>query len=202
MIKNVIFDCGRVLIHYDTHYICSHFADNEEDIRILSEIGMSRKYWSRFDLGTLSDAEYLREVRTEIPEHLHFAAEAVLNSWTKLCPPIDGMNELVLDLKERGVGLYLLSNFGKRLRADIDTCFPILGELDGIVISSELGITKPDQRIYRHTLEKYGLAADECVFIDDVEDNVRAAESLGIHGYVFDGDATSLREFFLKEGIL
>ncbi len=51
MIKNVIFDCGRVLVHYNEVYIASFFTDNAEDAALLGRVGMARKYWERFDQG-------------------------------------------------------------------------------------------------------------------------------------------------------
>ena len=53
MIKNIIFDCGRVIMQYDEKYISSFFTDSEEDAAILAAVAMHRKYWNAFDEGTL-----------------------------------------------------------------------------------------------------------------------------------------------------
>ena len=70
MIKNVIFDCGQVLIRYHEVEIATNFTDNAADAEILGKVGMSRKYWECFDRGTLEEADYLVQVKQELPEHL------------------------------------------------------------------------------------------------------------------------------------
>ncbi|MFI0404962.1 HAD-IA family hydrolase [Actinomadura sp. 3N508] len=65
---------------------------------------------------------------------------------------------------------------------------------DAVVISSEVGLRKPDERIFRHALDLLGLAAAECVFIDDIEHNVRAAQDLGLRGIHHTGPDTTIAE--------
>ena len=201
MIKNVIFDCGNVLINYDEHYICSFFADNEEDIDTLANVAMSRKYWDAFDAGTLTPEIYKQEVKKELPERLFVAACGICDEWTSHCPPIEGITELVSEIKKNGKSLYLLSNFNQRLRGEFDI-FPVLKLFDGLVISGEIGMVKPNEEIYRYILDKYALVPEECIFIDDNKNNIAACEKIGINGYLFDGDAKKLREYLLKNGII
>ena len=102
MIKNVIFDCGQVLIRYNEVEIASNYTDNEADAEILGKVGMSRKYWELFDRGLLEEADYLVEVKKELPEHLHKAVESLSEEWVMRCPPIPGMEEIVCDVKKAG----------------------------------------------------------------------------------------------------
>ena len=63
-----------------------------------------------------------------------------------------------------------------------------------VVISAEVGMRKPEERIFRHAMDLIGLEPGECVFIDDIEANVRAAEAMGICGVLHtDPDATVRR---------
>ena len=64
---------------------------------------------------------------------------------------------------------------------------------DGIVVSSDEHIVKPDAGIYRILLERYGLNADECLFIDDRADNVRGAVESGMNAYVFNNDFETVK---------
>ena len=64
---------------------------------------------------------------------------------------------------------------------------------DGTVVSALVGICKPDRRIYEYLLFKYGLKAEECIFIDDLPANIEAAKEVGIHGILFDGDVQKLK---------
>ncbi len=201
MIKNIIFDCGQVLIRYDEVKIASHYTDNEKDAEILGKVGMSRKYWELFDRGVLLEADYLKQVKQELPEHLHKAVEKLSEEWISLCPSIPGMEEIVCDVKNSGKKLYLLSNFNKRLRYE-QHYIPALRYFDGLVISGEIQKAKPDREIYEYLLSSYQLVPEECLFIDDNPANIAMGESLGIRGYLFDGSAEKLRGYLKAEKLI
>lgn len=199
MIKNVIFDCGQVLIRYNETEIAAHYVDTPEKAEFLGRIAMARKYWNRFDEGTLTEADYLEQVKKELPEHLHKAVEKLVWGWIGNCPMIPGMEDIVRDVKKSGKKLYLLSNFNQRLRTEP---YPILSAFDALVISGEINKVKPDRAIYDYLLATYALNPEECIFIDDNSANIAMAESLGITGYLFDGDAAKLRAYLEKECII
>ncbi|MBQ8448415.1 MAG: HAD family phosphatase [Clostridia bacterium] len=201
MIKNVIFDCGRVIMQYDEKYIASFFAESEEDAELLAKVGMHRKYWNAFDEGRLTEDVYLSEVKKELPERLHGAVEKLCAEWTSHMPPVEGIEDVVKAIKASGKGLYLLSNYNKRLRSELHLA-PSLLLFDGLVISGEIGMVKPNAEIYEYLLNTYKLKAEECIFIDDRLDNIEAGEKLGIKGYLFDGDAEKLRGYLKTEGII
>ena len=201
MIKNVIFDCGQVLIRYNEVEIASNYTDNEADAEILGKVGMSRKYWELFDRGLLEEADYLVEVKKELPEHLHEAVERLSEEWVMRCPPIPGMEEIVCDVKKAGKKLYLLSNFNKRLRFE-QHYISALKYFDALVISGEIKKAKPDREIYEYLLSTYDLVPEECLFIDDNPANIAMAKLLGIHGYLFDFDVLKLREYLKAENLI
>ena len=199
MIKNVIFDCGQVLIRYNETEIAAHYVDSPEEAEFLGRIAMARKYWNRFDEGTLTEADYLEQVKKELPEHLHKAVEKLVWGWIGNCPMIDGMEDIVRDVRKAGKKLYLLSNFNQRLRTEP---YPILSEFDALVISGEINKVTPDRAIYDYLLNTYALNPEECIFIDDNPANIAMAESLGITGYLFDGDAVKLRAYLEETQII
>lgn len=201
MIKNIIFDCGRVIMQYDEKYISSFFTENEDDAKLLATVAMHRKYWNAFDEGVLTTEVYLERVKEELPERLHAAVEKLAAGWTSHMPPVDGIPEVIEEIKASGKGLYLLSNFNQRLRGELHLA-PSLLLFDGLVISGEIGMVKPNENIYRYLLDTYKLDPAECIFIDDRGDNIEAGEKLGIKGYLFDGDAEKLREYLKSEGII
>ncbi len=200
MIKNVIFDCGRVLVHYDEAYIASFFTDNAEDAALLAKVGMARKYWDRFDAGILEDEDYKKEVKAELPERLHENLDRLYADWISHCDPIEGMSELVDDVK-KNCPIYLLSNFNKSLRQQ-QYKIPVLEKFDGLVISGEIKMAKPNPEIYEYLLNTYHLIAEETLFIDDAPHNIAGAEAVGIQGYLFDGDVAKLRAYLTEIGII
>ncbi len=200
MIKNVIFDCGKVIIKYDETYIASYFTDNDEDAELLGRIGMARKYWDRFDSGDLEEDEYLGMVKAELPERLHKNVERLSDGWIDHCDTLPGIAEVIMDVK-KNCKLYLLSNFNKKLRNELYK-IPVLKEFDGLVISGEVKMVKPNHAIYEYLLDTYGLKAEECIFIDDNAANIAAGEAVGIQGYLFDGDVSKLRAHLLALSVI
>jgi len=148
MIRNVIFDCGKVLVQYDETYIASFYVDNAEDAELLGRVGMARKYWDRFDKGELNEDEYLLEVKKELPERLHTSVERLSEGWIDHCDSLPGMADVVMDVK-KNCKLYLLSNFNKKLRNEMHKV-PVLKEFDGLVISGEVKVVKPHREIYQY----------------------------------------------------
>ena len=91
----------------------------------------------------------------------------------------------VCSLKEQGLQVYVLSNFSEKIWKECLDALEFYEFTDGGIISYKEHLIKPDQAVYQLLLERYGLCADECVFIDDLEENVKAARLCGINGIVF-----------------
>ena len=72
--------------------------------------------------------------------------------------------------------------------------------MDGGILSYKVGLIKPDEAVYRRLIELYRLVPDECVFLDDVAENVDAAEAIGIHGIHFINE-NQAREELKKLGV-
>ncbi|ANZ43333.1 HAD family hydrolase [Lentzea guizhouensis] len=101
--------------------------------------------------------------------------------------PDPAMAELVRKARAAGLHTALLSNsWGEGYPADL-----LVELFDTIVISGRIGLRKPDERIYRHTLEQIGVPAGRAVFFDDAPVNVDAAHAVGMHAFRHTGaDAT------------
>ena len=108
-------------------------------------------------------------------------AEGLLQRMFAACAPSEPMYAAMHALREAGLRICLLSNsWGNDAypREVFD------GMFHAVVISAEVGMRKPEERIYRHAAELIGLPPAECVFVDDMEANVRAAEAIGMCGIV------------------
>lgn len=196
MVKNYIFDFGRVLVHFDLDYMTSAYIKNKSDCDLAKNIIFDRLYWDKLDAGTITDSEVLDGIFARLPEYLHNDAEKVYLNWYHNLPVIDGMRELLAEIKSKGARLYLLSNISIGF-ADNYINVPeikfLLEPFDGLVFSGKIGLTKPKKEIFEHLLSKYSLKAEECAFIDDSPINIKGAESIGIKGYLFNGDAKDLK---------
>jgi putative hydrolase of the HAD superfamily len=108
----------------------------------------------------------------------------VFNLRSELLFPLDENVRLLPELKKQGFRLYFLSNFPLDLFEEVKTGYYFFKYFDGGVISSEAKVSKPDSRIYDILLKKYTLIPEECLYIDDIEVNVRAGEAAGMKGIV------------------
>lgn len=192
MIRNVIFDMGGVLIKFDRQYFLSRLNVSDEDRKLLFKEVYNSIEWPMMDRGTLVEEEALVRMKKNLPERLHDAAETLTLRWNDMSWSIEGMKELILELKEKGYGIYLLSNASKRIYDYWDT---IEGHeyFEKMVVSCDYGYVKPQNEIYQLFNKEFGLSLNECVFIDDTSANVEGAVYNGMSGIVFNGDVKELR---------
>jgi 2-haloacid dehalogenase len=107
--------------------------------------------------------------------------------------------EIVTELRRANVPVYALSNWSAETYAATRSRFPFLDELDGTLISGEVGVGKPEPAIFREFLDRFGLVAESTVFIDDSSANVAVARSLGIEAIQF-RDAAQVRRELIGRG--
>lgn len=185
MIRNVIFDLGNVLVSFrPAEYLENQRYPEEKKKTILAEIFGSQE-WLLLDNGDLTTAEAIELIskrssleRAEIIE--------IFNNRFNILISIPGNLKILPELKKQGFRLYFLSNFPvdlwEMVNERLENEYSFFRYFDGGIISGEARYSKPDPRIYELLLEKYSLRAEECFYIDDIEVNVKAAESLGMRG--------------------
>lgn len=194
MIKHVIFDFGNVIGRFDAQALMRRFCADEADRGLLLKAVFHD--WEALDAGRSAYADYIGRTLELLPARLHGAARRFFQDWCENLPYVDGMPELLAELKERGVPLYLLSNAPAYFAEHLDS-FDVLRGFSGIVISGEIRVMKPAPEIYTYLLQTYGLPAEQCFFVDDLEANAAAARNCGMHAHVFNGEIGQLREALL-----
>ena len=201
MIKNILFDMGQVLIRFDQKYFIKRLGIEDADLDLLLREVYRSVEWVQMDRGTLREEDAFRSISKRLPERLHDAAWKLICMWDRPILEVAGMYELVEELKGLGYGIYLLSNASVR-QHDYWPRIPASRFFDGKLISADVHVIKPQPEIYRLCLEKFGLQAEECFFIDDAPANIEGALCCGIAGVVFHGDAKLLRSQLRAAGIL
>ena len=195
MYKNYIFDFGQVIVKFDPIYMTSKYIKNKEDIKMVSGVVFDRLYWDRLDEGTISDEEVKAEICRRLPDCLHDDAIKVYENWYMNIPLIDGMEEVIFNLKNKGKKLFVLSNISNGFaenhhkNSDVKRVFDLF---DGKIFSAKIGLVKPSRDIFQYLLDKYDISAEETVFIDDSIKNIKGAKEAGINAFLFDGDARKL----------
>ncbi len=197
-IRNIIFDMGKVLIGFDPEVFMDRAGIlDTADRKIIRKEIYDSPLWTAMDQGDLSEKEMIRIVTPLLPVHLRDHAEYLIGGWWDPIIPVEGMEELIRELKEKGYGIYLLSN-ASVMHKEYWPTIPCAKYFDGTVVSADEHVMKPDEKIYAILLERYGLNASECIYIDDREENVSTAGRLGMCPYLFDGDVCKL-QVFLRE---
>ncbi len=193
--KNIIFDYGNTIAAFEPRDIIKKFGiKDEQKITLLCDKAFDRKYWDKLDIGTLSQEDFIKNVKAELPHALHNVAEQICNGWINRLPYIDGIEKLIERLKNDGFKLYILSNISKHFSQNRKET-GIFKMFDGLVFSAEISMVKPDRNIFEYILNKYSLVPEETVFIDDNADNINAANRLNIKAYLFDGNADKAEAF-------
>ena len=178
--KNVVFDLGGVVFHRDAKKV------RRELIDFFAFIFASKMplFWEEYDRGALTFDEVLDELsRAKGCERA--VAESYLREALDRQETIPQTAALIRDLKRAGYRPYVLSNMSREF-IDFLRRMPVYAHFDGEVVSCEERVVKPERRIYEILLDRYGLAPEATLFIDDRRANVEAAAELGVGGFVFD----------------
>ncbi|MBP5336435.1 MAG: HAD family phosphatase [Bacteroidales bacterium] len=192
MIKNIIFDFGAVLVDWNPHHLYdSYFGDATKAEWFLTEI-CPYEWNAQCDAGR--PIKDITAERVALFPEWEKEIRMYFDHWVDMMgDPIPGMEELVRDYKQRGYGVWGLTNWSAETLPLVRDDYPVFKLLDGYVVSGQEKVVKPDARLYRILLERFGLKAEECVFIDDNPANTAGAEAVGIRGIVFH-DAEQLRK--------
>ena len=142
MIKNILFDMGNVLIRFDRDLFLTRLGVEGEDKKLLMREVFLSVEWVQMDRGSIAEAEAVRRICARVPERLHDAVEKLVAMWDRPILPIDGMYELVEELKNAGYGIYLLSNASVR-QHEYWPRIPAHVFFDGTIISADEGVMKP-----------------------------------------------------------
>ncbi len=203
MIRNILFDMGNVLIRFDPPAFLDRLGITDlADRKALLEELFGSTDWVALDRGALTEEEVIARVCARVEPRLAGTVRALVTGWDKPCMPVEGMEELCEELRERGYGLYLLTNAGPRHRqywfdVPVSRLFPE----ERIMRSADWLLLKPEAAFYEKALSLLGLRREECLFIDDSALNAEAAGRCGIRNLVFRGSAARLRREMAALGV-
>jgi 2-haloacid dehalogenase len=180
----IIFDFGDVLVAWKFHNLYRSVFNSDAEIELFLEKTGLRQMNRRFDAGYPFE-QGIAELCTAHPDYareLGYFNSRWIEAKGALNEPVIN---LMLTLKTQGYPLFGLSNWSREKFNTVKDELAFLPLLDDYIISGDVGIIKPDERIYRLLLERIDRPAGECVFIDDSEENVFAAEELGIRTILY-----------------
>ena len=197
MIKNIIFDMGNVLIDFDPEVPLKEFCrEGEERDTVRRELFESDEWWMA-DRGDISDKDRYELIAPRVaPEYQEALKNCCFHWYICMKNLVPGAKEFVAWAKEN-YKIYVLSN-ASDLFYDYFLNFSPLEYFDGIVVSADLLMLKPDARIYEYLLNKYQLDPKECLFIDDRITNVEGARAVGINAVQFTNNYDEIKSMLMK----
>ena len=198
MIRNIVFDFGGVLVDWNPEYLFKDvFKDKSELDHFLENI-CTPDWNEKQDAGRLlSDA--IRILQKRHPKY-HEEIRLYYDEWTTMLGGPIEQNVALLKPLKMNYRIFGLTNWSAETFPIACDLYPFFGDFEGIVVSGEERLAKPDERIYLLLLERYGLSGEECLFIDDNARNITAATALGFHTLHLTGDV-SLKEALNLLGI-
>ncbi len=202
MIKNLIFDFGKVLVDYDYYFVLDKIFGNHEQAQDFLTLMMNEKWVEQLDREMTSFEQVICDMQQSMPQYADCIQKFADHYPDFIFSEMKGMRTLLVKLKAEGYHLYGLSNWCSKVHITMQQ-FPIFQLLEDRIISSEEHLIKPEAAIYERACRKLGLRPEECVFADDKTANVEAARQYGMQAICFK-DATQyeaeLRAIIAKEG--
>lgn len=193
MIRNIVFDIGNVLTDFRWADFLRDKGFDEAMIKRIAKASVESPLWKEFDRGERTTEELMWAFVNHDPEiekELHMAYDDVHD----MVRIRDYAIPWVQELKGRGYRVFYLSNFAQKAERECSDALAFLPYMDGGILSWKDRLIKPDPRIYSLLLERYGLKAEESVFIDDLPENVEGAVRQGMHGIVFESREQAVSE--------
>jgi 2-haloacid dehalogenase len=197
----VVFDLGGVLIDWDPRHLYRQLFDDPDEMEMFLAEVTTAEWNSHQDAGR-PWADAIEILIAEHPERRKLI-EAFHRRWPEmLAGEIPGTVDVLAELRAAGgLRLLALSNWSAEMFPVALERFDFLGWFEGIVISGDVGVNKPDRRIFEHLVERFGIEAEAAVFVDDSPANVEAATGLGFRAFRFT-DAAALRLALVQLGLL
>ena len=181
---DIILDMGNVLLEWNKDKILRGVVKTEKDYMILDKAIFQSGLWERLDLGTLTREELVLKVVSMIGSIYQEKVQEVVWNWPSYIEIYTEVFPLLVRLKEKGHRIFVLSNTSPVFYELLEEQLSPLNEiLDGFVLSCDIKAIKPDPKMFEEILHKYQLDPVNCIFLDDVKDNTKMAESLGIKAY-------------------
>ena len=199
--RAVIFDVGRVLVDWEIRFLYERLIPEGEALDAFLRDVVTVEWHFQHDAGRLF-AENAAELTAHYPQHADLIAlfGPRFNDTNRAAVP--GMPELLAELDAVKVPLFAITNFSGEFFPPFRVKYPeMFDRFRDIVVSGDEKMMKPDPAIYHLALDRFGLRAEEAVFVDDNRDNVEGAAALGIHAILFT-DEPELRAELKTLGLL
>ncbi len=185
MIKNVILDIGGVLADFRWSGLMKDLGFPQRTIDDLNKGVMSSPLWNELDREVIAPNQVIEEFKKGNPQYTK-EIDLFFDNIKDIIVQFDYTEAFIKELKDKGYQVYLLSNYPSfAFELHVKHKFNFLPYVDGKIVSGYVKMIKPEPEIYQLLIQTYNLKAEECVFLDDKQENIEAAIEMGMKGIVF-----------------
>lgn len=190
VIKNIVFDIGNVLVKWAPYEVLSPIFPEQDEKELFEKM---RPIWIDLNLGKYTETEAISLYHEELglPKD---KLQKMMYEFKVRQTPLPGSIELLQRLSDLEFNLYSITDNVRELMEYHRRNSEFIHFFKDIIVSADIGVLKPDSRIYEHLLKKHNLVAKECVFMDDLEVNVEGAKSVGMHSFQFFDTNQAIKE--------
>jgi len=200
MIKNIIFDLGNVLLTFKPlDYLYTKIPEKHRAHQIYEEIFKSTE-WLMLDRGLITEDEALDRICERNKEEGRIIRD-LMDDWYQMLTPIEGVVDVINELKLKGYKTYFLSNFHLLAFENVSKRYDFFENFDGGIVSYKEKLMKPEKDIYDKLTATYEINSHESIFIDDTRENIEGATKLGFETILFT-TALELREKLVGYNVL
>ena len=198
-IDHVIFDIGNVLVDWNPRNLYGKMFDDDEALAAFLRDIIPMSWHGELDAGK-PFAVGVAERIALFPQHAE-----LIHAWDERWPetiggPIEGSVAIMRELKAAGISVLGITNYNREKFDGERKRFEFYDWFDDLVVSGDVGMLKPDRRIYELLITRNALDPARAIFIDDRLENVRGAEAVGLRGHHF-RDADALRSELKSLGL-
>jgi len=195
-----VFDLGNVFVEWDPMLLYRKLFATEEEAQWFNDNICTKDWNLEFDAGD-NFAEGTAKLITRFPKYWREIQAFDLRWKETVGPFIQGTIDIHDELIAADVPTFAITNFSREKWIGCLGEWPFLEKFDGVIVSGIEGVVKPDPRIFRIFCERYALAPESCVFMDDSPINVEAARRHGMKAIHFTGDTKALRKELIALGL-
>lgn len=184
MIKNIIFDIGNVILNFNLSNVLPAFTDNKEEQKFILDNVINSPEWLGYaliDTGYIKKEDAIEIVKDRTNHINDKLIDDFWNNYNEYALVDMNVIKLIKDLRNNNYNIYLLSNINPYTYNFVKTS-GLFDIVDGYVLSYLEHQIKPYESIYNTLINRYNLIPEECLFVDDKEDNIITANRLGILG--------------------
>lgn len=193
MLKNIVFDLGNVLVKFNPIEYMLKIGIEQKDVEILNNLIFKNQMWNEFDRGTITIENYCKKLKKDNPQYGTQIDKIFAPNWEKNLFLLNTEVAKFLEETSKKYKKYILSNVSEQVLKYIKT-LDFWNYVTGGTYSYTIKACKPEKEIYEAFFKENNLIPEECLFLDDKEENIKTANQFGMKGIVFDGNIEKVKK--------